>query len=217
MTTQLIEALQTSTPTTFSMLHLRDPDSAGHASGFMSPEYLAAVQAADTQLGRLLDAIAADSYLAQSTVVVLTSDHGGMAATQTHGNPTQPENYTIPFLVWGFEIASGADLYALNLDDRTDPLVIRPAYDDLVPQPVRNAEAGNLATDLLGLPAVPSSRIGAGQDLDVSERHDAVHRPGAGPRPAVCPGKRAGAGCEAGRGDLDRGAPARRPQPRDAA
>jgi len=168
MTTQLIEALQTSTPTTFSMLHLRDPDSAGHTYGFMSPEYLAAVQAADTQLGRLLDAIAADSYLAQSTVVVLTSDHGGMAATQTHGNPTQPENYTIPFLVWGFEVAAGADLYALNLDDRTDPLVTRPSYDDLVPQPVRNAEAGNLATHLLGLPAIPTSRLGADQDLDVS-------------------------------------------------
>ncbi len=168
MTTRLIEDLQTTRPTTFSMLHLRDPDSAGHAFGFMSPEYLAAVQAADAQLGRLLDAVAADSYLSQSTVVVLTADHGGMAAAQSHGDPTQPDNYTIPFLVWGFEVAAGADLYALNLDDRTDPLVTRPPYDDLVPQPVRNAEAGNLATDLLGLPAVPTSRLGADQDLDVS-------------------------------------------------
>jgi len=168
MTTRLIEDLQTTWPTTFSMLHLRDPDSAGHTFDFMSPEYLAAVQAADTQLGRLLDAIDADTYLSQSTVVVLTADHGGVPMTQAHGDPTQKDNYTIPFLVWGFEVAAGADLYALNLDDRNDPLVTRPPYDDLVPQPVRNAEAGNLATDLLGLPAVPTSRIGAGQDLDVS-------------------------------------------------
>ena len=168
MTTRLIEDLQTTRPTTFSMLHLRDPDSAGHAFGWMSPEYLAAVQAVDTQLGRLLDAIATDSYLSQSTAVVLTVDHGGISAVKAHGDPTHPDNYTIPFVVWGFEVAAGADLYALNLDDRTDPLTTRPDYDDLLPQPIRNAEAGNLATDLLGLPVIPTSELGTDQDLDVS-------------------------------------------------
>lgn len=165
MVTELITELQTTFPA-FSMLHVLDPDRAGHEFGFMSPEYLQAVQGADTQLGRLLDAIAADTYLSSSTVVVLTADHGG-AGGRSHSIPSQASNYTIPFMVWGFEVAAGADLYALNADDRANPLDTRPTYDAPL-QPVRNAEVGNLVTDLLDLPVIPTSRIGTDQDLDVS-------------------------------------------------
>ncbi len=169
MTTKLVEALTTSRPT-FSMLHLRDPDRAGHEFGFMSPEYLQAVRDMDVQLGRLLDAVAGDPHLAASTVVVLTTDHGG--GERSHSDPLQPVNYTIPFLVWGFDVEPGADLYALNSDDRADPGTLQPAYAEPV-QPIRNAEVGNLVADLLRLPAVPTSRIGDDQGLDVSGLPDA--------------------------------------------
>ena len=164
-----MEALTTSRPT-FSMLHLRDPDRAGHEFGFMSPEYLQAVRDMDVQLGRLLDAVAGDPHLAASTVVILTTDHGG--GERSHSDPLQPVNYTIPFLVWGFDVEPGADLYALNSDDRADPGTLQPAYAEPV-QPIRNAEVGNLVADLLRLPAVPTSRIGDDQGLDVSGLPDA--------------------------------------------
>jgi hypothetical protein len=67
--------------------------------------------------------------------------------------------------VWGAGVADGADLYALNTD-RAAPGTGRPAYS-ATRQPIRNAEAANLVTELLGLPAVPGSRINAAQTLDV--------------------------------------------------
>ena len=150
-------------PRDFSMLHLPSPDAVGHAQGYMSPAYLDAVTATDRLIGRLLDAIAARPSLAASTVVVVTSDHGGLGLS--HSDATRAVNYTIPFFVWGRGIRAGADLYALN-PDRANPGTSRPTYAVAV-QPIRNAEAGNLVTELLGLRAIPGSRINATQTLDV--------------------------------------------------
>ncbi len=58
-TSRLIARLQTAVPT-FSFLHLAKPDSAGHASGFMSPQYVQAVADTDAWIGQVLDSIVAD-------------------------------------------------------------------------------------------------------------------------------------------------------------
>jgi hypothetical protein len=112
---------------------------------------------------RHLDTIAADPELAAHTVVLVTSDHGGLGTS--HSNAAAEVNYTIPFFVWGPGVARGANLYALN-PDRAHPGDGRPAYTS-VPQPVRNAEAANLVTQLLGFGPVPGSRINTAQNLDV--------------------------------------------------
>ena len=94
--------------------------------------------------------------------MVLTADHGGAAGEDRHDEADEVETYRIPFVVWGRGIRP-ADLYDLN-PDYADPGADQPAYDG--PQPVRNGDLANLATDLLGLGPVPGSELGASQDLD---------------------------------------------------
>jgi Type I phosphodiesterase / nucleotide pyrophosphatase len=162
LTDALLSSLGTAPPD-FAMVHLRGPDSVGHARGYMSAAYVDEVAATDGFIGRILDTVEGSAALAGSTVVVVTSDHGGLG--HGHGDETQPVNYTIPFFVWGTGVDAGADLSALN-PDRTAPGTSRPTYA-ADPQPIRNAEAGNLVTELLGLGAIPGSRINATQTLDV--------------------------------------------------
>ncbi len=145
----------------FTFLHLSLPDVAGHASGFMSGPYLDAVRRVDRLLGGLLATIEADAGLSRDLVVVLTADHGGDGAS--HSDARSPENYRVPFFVWGPGIAA-EDLYALN-PDYADPGLARPSYDGR--QPVRNGDVANLSTDLLGLGPVRGSELNARQDLDV--------------------------------------------------
>jgi hypothetical protein len=163
-TTNALKTALTTAPADFSMIHYPGPDQTGHAQGYMSAAYVAEVAATDALIGELLDTIAGNAALAASTVVIVTSDHGGLGTS--HADATQAVNYTIPFFAWGAGVAHGADVYALN-SDRADPGTTRPTYAAAIP-PVRNAEAGNLALDLLGLPAIPGSRINPDQSLDVA-------------------------------------------------
>ncbi len=144
-----------------SMLHIRDPDSAGHAAGWMSSDYLSAVDRADDMLGQVFDLIEKRPVYTGRTAIVLTSDHGGTGGG--HGDPTSAANYTIPLYVWGPSVTAGADLYALNPASRVDPGTGRPDYTGL--QPIRNGGAGNLALSLLGLPPIPGSGINEDQSL----------------------------------------------------
>ncbi|MEZ0579860.1 alkaline phosphatase family protein [Nocardioides sp. MH1] len=146
-------------------LHLAGPDSAGHAQGWGSPSYLDAVERADADISRVVSAIGADDALAGEVVVIVTADHGGLPGRREHADRTRPEDYTIPFVVWGPGIAHG-DLYALNPDYR-DPGTQQPGYDGA--QPVRNGDVANVVTDLLGLDAVDGSQLDAAHDLDVAD------------------------------------------------
>ncbi len=163
-------AAMASNPFQYSMLHLRDPDSAGHASTWnLTPgsSYLNSVAAIDDILGDVLDTIESDTALFGSTAIILTSDHGGRLGMFGHDPAIDGENYTIPFYAWGSGVAAGVDLYSLNLLSRNDPGTAQPAYTD-PNQPIRNGDAANLALDLLGLGPVPGSTINALQDLNVS-------------------------------------------------
>jgi hypothetical protein len=162
-TTDALKTALTTAPADFAMIHYPGPDAVGHAQGYMSAAYVAEVARTSGLIGELLDTIAGSPALAASTVVVLSSDHGGLGTS--HANATAAVNYTIPFFAWGVGVTAGADLYALN-PDRTDPGTSRPDYT--AAQPIRNAEAGNLALDLLGLPVIPGSVINTGQTLDLA-------------------------------------------------
>ncbi len=147
-----------------TFLHLSGPDVVGHDKGFLSKAHLAAVRRADRLLGRLVAAIKARPRLRRHVTLIVTADHGG--AGNGHGDPTTQANYRIPFVVWGAGVRAGADLYGLNTSDFRNPGKRRSRYG-LARPPVRNGDAANLATDLLGLRTVPGSQFNAKQSLDV--------------------------------------------------
>ena len=151
MTEELLATLRTS-PAGLSYLHVRLPDKAGHAYGFMGPQYLDAVAASGAIVGRVLDAVRASDVLRGRTTVVLTADHGGGGLSTGHSDPTLRRNYRVPFMVWGAGVTRGADLYALN-PARVDPGTGRPGYDTR--PPIRNLDLASLVTTLLGYPPVP--------------------------------------------------------------
>ncbi len=155
-------------PTAFTFLHIRDPDSKGHVWSWSliswSP-YMRSIRRVDRMLGYVLDGIEADPQLRGNTVVVLTADHGGKG--WDHGSKTRPEDYTIPFYVWGADVAAG-DLYEINHLSRRDPGVAHPGFDAEL-QPIRNSDAANLAASLLGLDPINGSVVNAEADLEVLE------------------------------------------------
>lgn len=155
-------------PFRYSFLHFADPDVAGHDDGWDVTEppdnsYMDAVRAVDRRLGTILSTIADTPALAGRTTVILSADHGGDSGG--HGDEDEPDNYTIPFYVWGAGVTAG-DLYALNAATRLDPGTEQPTYAVAV-QPIRNGDGGNLALDMLGLTAIPGSTINADQSLGV--------------------------------------------------
>lgn len=84
-------------------VHLPDPDTAGHSSGWMSAAYGRAVHATDKALDDLLDA-ADEAYGEDNYSVVVTADHGGHG--YGHGT-SDPLDVTIPWIAWGRGVDSG--------------------------------------------------------------------------------------------------------------
>ncbi len=161
----LVRAVRTelvTRPRRLTFLHLSLPDRAGHAHGFTSAAYVAAVRRTDRLLGSLLATVRRHAWLRDHLVVVLTADHGG--TTHGHTDAAALSNYRVPFLTWGAGVSRGRDLYGLNPElDR--PGTRRPGYTG--DQPVRNGDLANLVCDVLGLPSVRGSQLNAGQRLDL--------------------------------------------------
>ncbi len=149
-------------PFAFSMLHLRDPDTAGHTFGWMTPDYLASVEQMDARLGEIMAFVDTDGALQNKTAIILTTDHGGLGFT--HTDSSIEDNYSIPFYVWGPEVRPRGDLYEINPTIRADPDETQPPGDES-PPPIRNGELANLALDLLGLPAIGGSMLNENQGL----------------------------------------------------
>jgi predicted AlkP superfamily pyrophosphatase or phosphodiesterase len=152
-------------PVNYSFVHYCDPDVTGHSRGWGSTAWHGAIRNVDGYLGGIFDLIANESALNGETAIILTADHGGTG--NSHFDPTDLANYTVPFFVWGPGVEAAADLYALNPVTRRDPGAGRPDYGAAV-QPIRNGDSGNLALRLLGLGAVPGSTINGNQDLAVT-------------------------------------------------
>ena len=147
-----------------TFLHLSLPDDAGHEHGFSSPQFDDAARRVDRLLGRVVTTIEARPRLRDHLTLIVTADHG--SAGSGHFDPTKKAFFRVPFVVWGVGVEPGADLYELN-DDYRDPASRRTRYGAVRP-PVRNGDAANLTTRLLGLGRVPGSEFGFDVRLDVS-------------------------------------------------
>jgi hypothetical protein len=159
----LVDHLAADPSVEYAFFHIRNPDAVGHESGWASFEYRMSVTAADGILGQIVAAVEADPSWATSTAIIVVADHGGPTGGPLHNVATIPENYTIPFVVWGPGVQAGADLYALNPGNRTDPGSVQVQLN--APQPIRGHEVANLALDFLGYTSIPGSTYNYQHDL----------------------------------------------------
>lgn len=152
----------------FTFLHLRGPDDAGHDGGWdMTPgsKYLESVREADRQIGRLLHHIDSDPVLRERTAVVVTTDHGGGVPFKNHhGHGMMWVNTVIPLFVH-YDAAPEVHLYAVTRNSRRDPGLDPVARVEGQLPPIRNGDVGNLCLALLGLEPMEGSTLNVGQDL----------------------------------------------------
>jgi arylsulfatase A-like enzyme len=87
-------------------IHLPNPDFFGHSFGWMSATYIYELRNTDAQVGRILDYLAQHN-LADSTLIIISADHGGHSLM--HGENI-PEDMTIPWIIAGPDIQSGLEL-----------------------------------------------------------------------------------------------------------
>lgn len=110
-------------------IHFADPDKTGHKFGWGSPEQAAALADCDQALKSICRAIA-DAGLMESSVILLTADHGGHE--KTHGSD-RPEDMTIPWVVWGKGVKKHS----------------------VLTQPIHTVDTAATALWLLGIPLPP--------------------------------------------------------------
>ena len=72
-----------------AFVYLGGPDLVGHANGWGSAEYVAALGSADARLGQVLAAAGPDRH------VVVTTDHGGTGTDHAAGAPTDLETFVV--------------------------------------------------------------------------------------------------------------------------
>lgn len=190
-TAKLISRFETdignmASPYAYSLVHIADPDQAGHAEGWESETYLDAVRRVDGELGRLMELVEAPQGLPADTVIIVLSDHGGSG--NGHADSASRTHYTIPLYVWGSGVAVG-DLFELNEQYYRDPRSRQPGVGGTRP-PIRSGDAANLALDLLGLPPVPGSTLNRTQNLKVGEPDAAVDAGDSPQRPVAGAGGR---------------------------
>ncbi len=92
-------------------IHLPGVDTVGHEFGWGSPEQMAAIARADDAVGLVLDALA-DLTLTDSTLVLVTADHGG--AEKGH-DINDPRSHFIPWIAAGPGLRQDFDLTRANL------------------------------------------------------------------------------------------------------
>jgi arylsulfatase A-like enzyme len=115
-----IQLLETLRPD-FLFIYLEGVDQAGHASGWMSDAYLAAVRTADRAVGQLLKALT-ECCLREEYHLLLQADHGGEG--NGHQAPSDPV-MTIPWMVSGPGIRPGHRIEAPVSIIDTAPTIAR--------------------------------------------------------------------------------------------
>ncbi|MCC6527898.1 MAG: alkaline phosphatase [Polyangiaceae bacterium] len=111
--------------------HFDDVDHAGHTYGFGPgvPEYIAAIEEKDAELGELVAAIEARTD--EEWLVLVTSDHGGEGTDHGAQNAA---NQTVFLVAWGAGVVPGELVAATHMDTAPTALAflgleISPAWD----------------------------------------------------------------------------------------
>lgn len=97
-----------------SFIHLDHVDHALHTYGHGSDEYYASVEEADRLIGTIMQALD-DAGIAERTLVIISSDHGGLG--KGHGGDSMAE-LEIPWIVHGPGVVQGKQLQVpINIFD----------------------------------------------------------------------------------------------------
>jgi predicted AlkP superfamily pyrophosphatase or phosphodiesterase len=100
----------------FLFIYFGSIDTAGHAYGWMAPEYLQQISRVDGLIGNVLKAMPED------TTIIVQSDHGGH--DRSHGTES-PEDMTIPWIIAGPSIRQGHTITSpVNLIN-TAPTIVK--------------------------------------------------------------------------------------------
>ncbi|HEX8912897.1 MAG TPA: ectonucleotide pyrophosphatase/phosphodiesterase [Humisphaera sp.] len=140
------------------LVHLPSVDVVGHAKGWATPDQMKAIAEADTALSELFAALDA-AKLTESTLVIITADHGGQG--KGHGTEDSRSRH-IPWIAVNPALRQGVDLTTdAKLVIRTEDtfatscwvLGIVPTNKDLDGNPVKQIQAGGKTGDELLKPA----------------------------------------------------------------
>jgi predicted AlkP superfamily pyrophosphatase or phosphodiesterase len=80
-----------------AFVHFPTTDGMGHMYGWLSPEQLSVIRRADEAIGTLLSSLD-EAGLRDSTLIIVTADHGGH--NMLHGT-WMPQDMTVPWIVSG--------------------------------------------------------------------------------------------------------------------
>lgn len=113
-------------------IHFPDVDGTGHDLGWGSPQQIATIEKTDAALARIFAALAR-AGLRESTLVILSADHGG--AGRTHGADDARSRH-IPWIAVGPGVKHGYDLTQdADLEVRTEDSAATICYVLGLPQP----------------------------------------------------------------------------------
>ena len=141
-------------------VHLAGVDAVGHATGWGSPEQIAWLGEADKAVGMVLAAVRA-AALSQSTLVIVTADHGG--AGVEHG-PADERSLRIPWIAVGPGVRKGMDLtrYPDVKVNVTDTFATACAALGIKPKaPVEGTAVTHISADSPAPSLVPKTTEGA--------------------------------------------------------
>jgi predicted AlkP superfamily pyrophosphatase or phosphodiesterase len=90
----------------FCTIIIDEPDHTGHAIGHDTPEYYEALSRVDGLIAQIIQSIK-DSGIYEDSIIIFSSDHGGVG--KGHGKDT-PAEREIPFIVFGNNIKEGTKI-----------------------------------------------------------------------------------------------------------
>ena len=138
-------------------LHFADPDSAGHRHGWMTDEYMEAVQHADHCLEKVMNTLE-ESGRIDRTLLIVTSDHGGHK--RSHGTRLLVDK-KIPWFAWGAGVRRGRFREPVRTTDTAATVLaalgLRPP-EGMQGRPVAGALAASLGPSGLSLVGAPVER-----------------------------------------------------------
>ena len=98
-----------------AFVHFPTTDGMGHEYGWLSPEKLSVIRRADEAIGTLLAALDKGG-LRESTLIIVTADHGGHE--KIHGS-WMPQDMTIPWIISGPGVVPQVLSVPINITDTT--------------------------------------------------------------------------------------------------